>query len=94
LPAKQTYAVKRAEGYISRLGGQNLKDGSRLEIELPFGTPRKVNVATLKRLLGGSPTDALLKKTGSTWTICDNAMPVDLLNRRVQFRLGQVAVLS
>src|SRR5207249_4817505 len=82
LPAQNTFRAQKTDGYISRLGGHNLKDGNHLQIELPFGTPRRVNVATLKRLLGGSPTDALLRKTGSTWSICDDGMQVDLLDPR------------
>ena len=95
LPTRRTYSVKRANGYISRIGGHSLTDGKAITIELPFGTPRTVNAVTLKLLLGGSPSETLLKKTGGNiWAVCDDSTQIDLKNRRVQFRLGQIAVYS
>ena len=95
LPPPQTYAAERADGFVSRLFGASLNGGSAIEIELPFGTPRFTNAATLRQLLGGKPGDRLLRNTqNGTWEICEDSLRVDLLDQHVQFRVGPVAVYS
>ena len=94
LPKPKTFAAQRTGGWVSRISGHDLSAGNRIEIELPFGTPRFVRAATLKILLSGKPADMLLKKTGYTWTICEDNLQVDLQDTDTQFRLGQVAVYS
>ena len=95
LPPPQTYAAERADGFVSSLFGASLNGGSAIEIELPFGTPRFTNAATLRQLLGGKPGDRLLRNTqNGTWEICEDSLRVDLLDQHVQFRVGPVAVYS
>ncbi len=94
LATKRTYASNRTQGWISRLGGNHLTLGGPIEIELPPGTPRYVNAATLLRLLGGGKSDRLLRRTDDAWTFCDKSLTVDLLDTTTEYRVGPVAVYS
>jgi hypothetical protein len=69
-------------------------DFSREEVRLPFGVPRFVNTATLKRMAGGSRFDQLLKKVGTTWEFVADEVMVDLTNQREQYRVGRITILS
>jgi hypothetical protein len=68
--------------------------GQRIEIELPVGSPRHTNAATLKRLLRAEPADRLLKKVGDSWVICEDAAVVDLLDTATEYRVGPIAIYS
>jgi hypothetical protein len=96
LPQAKKFAVQRTAGWISRIAGQDLVTGSRIEIEVPLGSPRHISAATLKRMLKGKRSDQLLKKTGATWSICPDDLRIDLADTKTQFRfrLGQIAVYS
>ena len=74
------------EGVIDELG--------RLEIDLPFGMPRFINVRTLKAMLGARRQDILFHKVGEQWEICPETFEVDLRDRSQVFRLGEVQVYS
>ncbi len=93
-PATRTYAVQSTAGWISRLSGYHLTAGHRIEVELPPGSPDRVNAATLKRLLGARQTDRILKKTGQAWTICEDDAPIDLRDTTTEYRVGPVALYS
>lgn len=94
LPPARRFAAERASGWISRISGQNLASGQRIEIELPPGSPQQISALTLKKMLGGKRNDQLLKKHGATWIICPDDLAVDLADTNAQFRLGQIAVFS
>ena len=69
-------------------------DLSRRDISLPYGVPRFVNVATLKAIAGGRPTDQLLKKTESGWEFVPNDMRIDVTDGSQEFRLGRLTIFS
>lgn len=88
-------SVPQVSGTISRaLGIRNLTPGGAVELNLPPGMPPIVNAATLKRMLRAKPSDLLLKRVGQEWQICENAMPIDLRDESVEFRLGSVQIFS
>jgi hypothetical protein len=69
-------------------------DLSRADVGLPYGIPRWVNAATLKALAGGKPFDRLLKKTPSGWAFVADQTMVDLADKTVEFKLGQLTIFS
>lgn len=92
---QRSFAADRVQGWISRdFGGAHLSVRESIEVALPPGTPRYINAATLKRLLGGNRKDRLLQKSGDSWSICDDGTVVDLSDASVEFRLGPVSVYS
>jgi len=94
LPPKKIYAAEGTIGVISKLFGENLEAGNRIEIELPLGTPRYVLAKTLRKLLGGRRGDTLMSWNGTAWEICPSQMRIDLTDTNRRFRMGAVAVLS
>src|SRR5262249_54068236 len=93
--AQERLVVPRAAGIFSRLAGllPSETDGAT-EISVPFGTPRFVNVATLKRMLKAKSSDVLLKRVGEQWEICENSHRVDLRDGSIEFRLGAIQIYS
>jgi hypothetical protein len=90
-----TFSVEQTSGVISRAArSAELKNVGTAEMDLPYGMPRFVNVATLKSMLKAKLSDVMLKKIGDWWEICGDAMVVDLLDDSVEFRLGQVQIFS
>ena len=85
---KRTYSVERAPG--AHPGSA----GGRVEMEVPFGMPRYVNVRTLKAMLGASSWDPLFRKAGERWKICPDSYQVDLEDRNQVYRLGKLQILS
>jgi hypothetical protein len=69
-------------------------DFSRTESRLPFGVPRYVNAATLKRIAGGRPSDTLLRLVGKAWEFVSDQVMVDLDDVKQQFKLGAVQIIS
>jgi hypothetical protein len=69
-------------------------DLSRREAALPFGTPRFVTVAILKRLAGGKGFDRLLRKVGDRWEFVADDVMVDLTDGTQQFKLGRLTIFS
>jgi hypothetical protein len=96
LPEKKIYGVDLVTGWISRAGGgAALDEGcSRIEMELPFGTPRAITAHTLKLLLDAKPAEVLMRRAGTEWVICEDATPIDLLDNGVEFRLGRISIYS
>jgi hypothetical protein len=94
LPDPRMFAAQQTSGSLSRLFGEDLLEGGRIEIELPLGMKRFVTALTLKRLLKGKRSDTLLKNNGATWIICDDDLRIDLEDTQTQFRVGRVAVYS
>ena len=94
LPRRQ-FSVPVASGYLSRAAGiAALQTLGQKELELPFGMPRIVNAATLKRMLKAKRGDVLLRRVGLAWEVCENATKVDLTDDSVEFRLGHVQIFS
>ena len=72
-----------------------VQDGNGpVELELPLGTPRYLNVRTLKELLGARPQDRFLRKIGQQWEICPDSYRVDRLAQTEIFLLGNVQIYS
>ena len=90
-----TFAVTKTSGTISRAAGSAELQAVGIEdLQLPFGMPRFVNVATLKRMLRAKRSEVLLKRSGERWVVCDNSTRIDLLDDSVEFRLGAVQIFS
>lgn len=72
------------------------RDGtaSPLAFDIPAGLPRLINAATLKRILGGKPSDIIFRKAGTHWEICDESYQIDLQDRTKVFRLGKIEISS
>lgn len=89
------FAVARTGGTLSPIAGTSaLEPLGVAELDLPFGTPRFVNAATLKRMLKTKRSDVLLKRTGDSWEVCENSLRIDLTDDAVEFRLGTVQIYS
>ncbi len=90
-----TYSISRSPDSLfgSLLAGNHAQPQS-LELELPFGMPRFVNVATLKAMLGAEADDTLFRKSGVRWEPCEDSHQVDLKDRTRLFRLGKVQIYS
>jgi hypothetical protein len=90
-----TFAMPRAEGTMSNLlGNAALTDLGVEDLRLPFGTPRFVNAATLKRMCRAKRSALLLKRVGERWEVCENSATIDLLDASVEFRLGEIQIFS
>ena len=90
-----SFAVTKTSGTISRAAGSAELEAAGVEdLQLPFGMPRFVNVATLKRMLRAKRSEVLLKRSGGGWVVCDNSARIDLLDDSVEFRLGAVQIFS
>ena len=90
-----TLSVPRTSGTISRAAGiADLETIGVAELRLPFGMPRFVNVATLKRMLRAKRSDVLLRREGERWEIAVDRSKVDLLDDSVEFRLGSIQIFS
>jgi hypothetical protein len=91
----QTIVIPKGVGSMSRMAGTvDLENRGVANLDLPFGMPRFVNAATLKRMLKAKNSDLLLKRSGERWTICDDSTRVDLADDSVEFRLGAVQIFS
>ena len=89
------FSIPRASGVISRAAGiADVKTLGTTHMELPFGMPRFVNVATLKKMLKAKFSETLLKRVGDSWEICENSMKVDLADDSQEFRLGMIQIFS
>jgi hypothetical protein len=92
---KREIKVPKAAGIVSRIDGLAQFENQGIEdLKLPFGMPRFVNIATLKRMLNAQRSDILLKKLGARWEVCEDSTRVDLLDQSVEFRLGAIQILS
>jgi hypothetical protein len=69
-------------------------DLSRADVGLPYGTPRRVNAATLKVLAGGQKADSLMKKTQDGWVFVDDDAMIDLADNSLEFKLGRLTIFS
>jgi len=89
------FAVTWTGGTLSPIAGTSaLEPLGTAELDLPFGTPRFVNAATLKRMLKARRSDVLLKRTGDSWEVCENSLRIDLTDDAAEFRLGTVQIYS
>ena len=80
LPARRRFPVRT-------------RTGSNV-VSLPFGVPRIVRAAALKRIAGGRRSDALLEQQGDIWAfVADDAL-VDLTDISRVFRVGQALIHS
>jgi hypothetical protein len=86
----------RAKSYagVARSHGDDADLGERIALERPFGMPQFVNAATLKAMLGAGTSDVLFRLVGRHWEICPDSFVVDLDNKTVVFKLGQVQIYS
>ncbi len=94
LPPNKRYVATTTKGWVSRIAGQHLTEGTPIEVELPLGTPRFVTAKALIGLLGGGRSEKLLKWDGQQWNICEPNQRVDLTDTATQYRVGAVAVYS
>ena len=69
-------------------------DLSRRDVGLPYGVPRRVNAATLKRIAGGQRFDRLLRKTTSGWEFVSDDTMIDLQDNSIEFKLGRLTIFS
>lgn len=89
------FSVTKATGTVSPIAGtENLKTAGVADLDLPFGMPRFVNAATLKRMFKAHRSDLLLKKMGERWEVCENSNRIDLADDSIEFRLGAVQIFS
>jgi len=89
------FSVTKTTGTLSPIAGtQNLKSAGVADLDLPFGMPRFVNAATLKRMFKAQRSELLLKKVGERWEICVDSTRIDLTDDSVEFRLGAVQIFS
>ena len=91
----ETLSVPRGSGTASRVFGTlDLEVTGTAEMKLPFGMPRFVNAATLKKMLKAKRSELLLRRTGERWEICEDSTKIDLMDDSVEFRLGAVQIFS
>ena len=69
-------------------------DLSRADVRLPYGIPRRINGATLKRIAGGHRSDTLLKKTSAGWQFVADDTMIDITDRSVEFKVGRLTIFS
>jgi hypothetical protein len=69
-------------------------DFSKRDVGLPYGVPRVINAATLKRLAGGQSADRLLKNTRAGWVFVPDADLIDLTDSSQEYRLGRLTIFS
>ena len=98
-PATQAASTLRLKGQARKTYPMTVtKDadqGAPIELEVPYGTPRYVNVATFRKLLGASWTNVLLRKVGALWEPYeDDAARIDLMDPAQVFRLGEIQIFS
>lgn len=94
-PVTQRFSVTKTTGTLSPIAGtENLETAGIADLDLPFGMPRFVNAATLKRMLKAKRSDLLLKKSGARWEICEDSTRIDLTDDSIEFRLGAVQIFS
>jgi hypothetical protein len=92
---RTTYSISRSpDSFFGSLLAGNGAELQSLELELPFGVPQFVNVATLKAMLGAEADDTLFRKSGVRWEPCEDSHQVDLKDRTRLFRLGKVQIYS
>jgi hypothetical protein len=89
LPEKTVAIGAIRSTFPSRANIQNM------ELDIPFGMPRYVNVPTLRKMLGRSDSEKLLRNVGGDrWEICPESFMVDLTNPDVLFQLGPLNIYS
>jgi hypothetical protein len=95
LPPAGTLSVPRGTGTASRaLGTVDLDMTSVADAKLPFGMPRFINAATMKRMLKAKRSELLFRRVGERWEICEDSTQIDLTDDSVEFRLGVVQIFS
>jgi hypothetical protein len=67
-----------------------------VNLDVPVGLPRIINVATLKAMLGANSRDVVFHKgvDEERWAICPNDFPVDLSDRTHIFKVREWAIIS
>lgn len=91
----QTFSATKTGGTLSPINRtHSLTDQGVADLDLPFGMPRFVNAATLKKMFKAKRTDLLLRKKGSQWEICEDLTKIDLTDDSIEFRLGTVQIFS
>ncbi len=91
----EALSVPRGTGTASRdFGTLDLSVTGTAEMKLPFGMPRFVNAATLKKMLKAKRSELLLRRTGERWEICEDSTKIDLTDDSVELRLGAVQIFS
>jgi len=89
------FSIPTVSGVISRAAGTaDIQTLGVTHLDLPFGMPRHVNVATLKKMLKAKRSELMLKRVGDRWEVCENSMIVDLTDDSVEFRLGLIQIFS
>jgi hypothetical protein len=89
------FSIPTVSGVMSRAAGTaDIKTLDMTHMDLPFGMPRFVNVATLKKMLKASRAELMLKRVRDHWEICENSLMVDLTDDSVEFRIGLIQIFS
>ena len=89
------FTMLRTSGSMSRAAGtSDLRTEGLTSVKLPYGMPRFVNAATLKRMLKAKPSDMLLRRVADRWEIAEDGLGIDLLDESVEFRIGAVQIFS
>jgi len=67
-----------------------------LELDIPAGLPRVINLATLKAMVGAGSSDAVFRRgrDGKRWELCPDEYQVDLEDRTQVFKIREFAILS
>ncbi len=76
---------------------ESLADGNieKLDVNLPFGMPRFINIPTLRMFLRRPDFEPLLILTASgRWEVCPESHMVDLANPNIVFRVGPLTIYS
>ena len=95
LPAAERLSVPRGTGTASRaLGTVDLDIAGVADAKMPFGMPRFINAATMKKMLKAKRAELLFKRVGERWEICEDSTRIDLTDDSVEFRLGVVQIFS
>jgi hypothetical protein len=92
----RNYSMGKVTGRVSpQIGTSDIHSAGRVQVELPPGMPRYISATVLKRILGATPSELLLKKSpGDRWDICPDSLQIDLADPSERFRLGDVQVYS
>jgi hypothetical protein len=91
----KTLIVPRVMGTVSPIAQtSNLQTAGVENLNLPLGSPRFVNIGTMRKMLNAKNSDLILKRNGSQWEIQEDHMRVDLTDDSVEYRVGDVQVFS
>lgn len=69
-------------------------DMSKRDVGLPYGVPRVINAATLKRIAGARVGEQLLKNTPGGWVFVSDEALIDLTDSTQEYRVGRLAIFS